>query len=251
MDYRFISEKDLEQVIKLSDYCFPKLTEHDRTEELTPLLKGHAGLGGYIDEKLVTQLFIHPFEMNVFGKKVSMGGMALVSTYPEYRNEGLTKKLLLESLKMMQEKGQLLSVLSPFSISFYRHFGWEVFFENSSYTIPADQLQLRKINSGKIFRFDLTSSDAHDWLNRIQSYHNKAVYRKNGQVYRSSSWWERINRRHPKENFAVSLDDNGDIQGYIRYLLDPSELTIHDFYTSNVQAEQELWQYIQSHASQI
>ena len=48
--------------------------------------------------------------------------------YPEYRQGGVTKGLLQAAFKKMKKDGQVLSVLSPFSIGFYRHFGYEVFF---------------------------------------------------------------------------------------------------------------------------
>ncbi|WP_338147597.1 GNAT family N-acetyltransferase, partial [Lysinibacillus fusiformis] len=60
--------------------------------------------------------------------------MGFVATYPEYRQQGIIKRLMIEALQKMRDNGQTISVLAPFFVSFYRHFGWELFFEKLHYT---------------------------------------------------------------------------------------------------------------------
>lgn len=56
-----------------------------------------------------------------------MGGIAGVATWPENRRGGLVSKLLSKALARMNEEGQVLSCLHPFSVPFYRKFGWELY----------------------------------------------------------------------------------------------------------------------------
>ena len=58
-----------------------------------------------------------------------MGGIAGVATWPENRRQGHVSTLLKHALQEMKSKGQTLSFLHPFSIPFYRKFGWELYAE--------------------------------------------------------------------------------------------------------------------------
>ncbi|CAM5379893.1 GNAT family N-acetyltransferase OS=Lysinibacillus sphaericus OX=1421 GN=LS41612_07495 PE=4 SV=1 [Lysinibacillus sphaericus] len=78
---------------------------------------------------------ILPLNMTIHGENYEMGGIGFVATYPEYRQQGIMKKLIIASLKEMRQNGQTISVLAPFSVSFYRYFGWELFFDKLQYTI--------------------------------------------------------------------------------------------------------------------
>ena len=69
------------------------------------------------------------------GQEWKMGGIAGVATYPEYRRNGYVKKLLIQALEKMRNDQQIVSLLHPFDIGFYRKFGWEVFTENKKMLI--------------------------------------------------------------------------------------------------------------------
>lgn len=249
MDYKFIPPKDLHPSIKLGEYCFVTQPGCDRTKEMLHLLEQEVGLGGYENEELVTQLYVYPFEMNVFGITMPMGGIATVSTYPEYRTGGHTKRLLLKSLEVMREKGQLVSVLAPFSESFYRQYGWEVFFENTRYRIPVEQVQMRfREENEKVVRFDTTNEA---WQKKVQAYYTKMVSKRNGLTYRDDYWWMRLNTREFDAFCAASLDADGEIDGYVRYRIENKEFKVLDFFTDHARAERILFQYIARHASQV
>lgn len=251
MDYRIIPEEDVNQVLNLKEYCFVSTHDANQLAETQAWLRLHVGLGGYDGKNLVSQLFILPLHMNIFGVKFSMGGIGIVSTYPEYRNGGITKQLLQESFVKMKENGQVLSVLSPFSIGFYRHFGYEVFFENSNYTIPVEKMELREKAEGKVVRFDYSSENYEKWMPKVIAFHEEQVKEINGHMHRDERWWNRLKQREPKAHFAVSLDKDGNVQAYIRYFLNKPKLEIEDFYTKNIEAKRILWQFVQSHHSQI
>lgn len=249
--YHLIPDNDIDQVAKLKDYCFKTSLDSSSSRTFRYWVKRSAALGAYDNQKLASQLLILPFQMNVFGETYEMGGIATVSTYPEYRQGGVTKELILRALRQMKENKQSISVLSPFAVSFYRKFGWEVFFENVRYTIPAEELILKKRVQGKIIRVDYESTNAEKWMKKIHAFHADQAAERHGHQYRELMWWERIKERNPKTNYAISLDEEEQIQGYIRYEIEKQEFQVKDFYTVNQKTEQLLWQFIQTHASQI
>lgn len=248
MHYKIIPVSDLQKTLDLAEYCFPTKPGTDRPKELTRILEQEAGLGGYVDKQLMTQLLLFPFQMNIFGVNMAMGGMATVSTYPEYRQGGYTKELIFRSLKLMRERGQVLSVLAPFAEGFYRKLGWEVFFERSDFSIPATEMSLRKSDTGKMIRFKGTDQE---WHLRVRKFHDQIVAQRNGLTYRDEAWWNRLNTRDHDAWYAVHLDEQDQIQGYVRYQIHFPELKILDFYALDAKTERVLWNYLETHTSQI
>jgi predicted acetyltransferase len=59
-----------------------------------PVLEKADVLGWFDGEKLISQLAVYLFQVNIFGRTFEMGGLTGVGTYPEYANMGLMNKLM-------------------------------------------------------------------------------------------------------------------------------------------------------------
>src|SRR5699024_11674372 len=79
--------------------------------------------GYMVDEQLAGKVHIIPLSINVGGHSFNMGGISAVATWPEYRRRGIAKDLLQHSLRKMKENGQVISLLHPFLVGFYRTYG--------------------------------------------------------------------------------------------------------------------------------
>lgn len=249
--YKLIPDADREQAAILKDYCFKRPWDSLGADTFHYWFKKSTALGAYDDQMLVSQYLIIPFQMNIFGTTYEMGGVASVCTYPEYREGGVTKQLLLQSLDEMRKNKQSISVLSPFAISFYRHFGWELFFEDTRYTIPSNELSVRNRVEGKVVRFNYNSPDQETLMEKVRDFHEKEVSKRHGNQYRHEMWWERTKERNPEANYAISLNEEEQVDGYIRYEVQEQEFQVNDFFADNHIAEKKLWQFIQAHASQV
>ena len=203
MHFQIISMSEIDEVVKLRKYCFEPAHANAMETDMMPWLEKSAIIGGYEGEKLATQLVVFPFVSNVFGVEMKMGGIGWVSTYPEYRSGGHTSQLMRESLAKMREDGQVLSTLAPFSEAFYRKFGWEVYFENTEYRIPSDELALREPIAGEVVRFNY--DEKGEWLEKVKTFYNEVARTLNGQVFRDDLWWQRLEERAPEDHFAVSF----------------------------------------------
>lgn len=249
MHYKTISTADLNQVLELKQYCFEPSHANTPEADILPWLEKGAALGGYEGDKLATQLLVFPLDTNVFGVEMKVGGIGWVSTYPEYRLGGHTSQLMLETLEMMRKDGQVLSALSPFSEEFYRKFGWEVFFENTEYRIFSSELALREPLEGKVVRFNYREKG--EWFEKVKAFQRHMAGKLNGHVLRADEWWERLEGRAPEDHFAVCVDEQDAVTGYIRYFIKDEIFKVKDFYSLNHRAEKVLWGYIGSHQSQV
>jgi len=249
MDIQYVPAKDYQQIHRLRDYCFPNKYSGARRDDFHYWIEHSTTLGAYDGDKVVGQLLILPLNMTVHGENYDMGGIGFVATYPEYRQRGIIKKLMTASLKEMRQHGQTISVLAPFSVSFYRYFGWELFVDKLQYAIPHAQFP----DFGK--QLDVVERMSFEWpdttlFEAIQKFHNEHASVTNGSMLRDAAWWKRIERRSPDSHFAACFLAN-DIAGYMRYTIQNGIFTIHDLITDNPTAEQALWRFVTSHAASV
>ncbi len=247
LDYRKIREDEINQMVAIRDYCFRNRYTGKTLEDFLYWAKVSHSIGAFNGAALVGQVMAFPLEMAIHGQAFPMGGISFVATYPEYRNEGVMKQLLIRVLEEMRAQGQLVSVLGPFSVSFYRHFGWDLFFDKVHYTFPTQSFSVKKGDMGSIERFNY-----HE--NREQLAHVKEVYqayalKTNGTMIRGEEWWKRLEMRQPDASFALSIDQNGQPQGFIRYMMNDLRFEVLDQIALNVSAEQALWEFIRVHRS--
>ncbi len=249
MEIKIVPTADFEQIHELRDYCFPNKYEGKRREDFHYWVRHSTTLGAYDLNKVVGQLLILPLNMTVHGVNFKMGGIGFVATYPEYRNQGIMKKLMMKALQEMQRNGQVISVLAPFSVSFYRHFGWELFFDKINYTIPTNAFPNFSLQRDQMKRTSFERLN-EDVFRDIQQFHNEHALKVNGGMIRDQAWWKRLARREPDNHLAASYKEN-QLVGYIRYHIENLTFRIKDFVADDVDAEQAIWQFITSHQASV
>jgi len=89
--------------------------------------RGTELFGIYRAGKLHSATMLHPFRMRLREGPVAMGGLGFVCSRLDAREQDATRALLVEALGTMRKRGHAVSILYPFSLSFYRRYGWELF----------------------------------------------------------------------------------------------------------------------------
>jgi predicted acetyltransferase len=93
-------------------------------------------VGIFDGSRLVASLTIQDLHLFWGTETVPLGGIAGVACTADQRGRGHVAHLLTESLQTMRESGQHLSGLFPFSVAFYRRYGWDWVGEKRSFTVP-------------------------------------------------------------------------------------------------------------------
>ena len=91
--------------------------------------------------------YLWPLDMKLRNSIIKMSGIGALGSNAINRGKGAVKKLLHESLKLMREQDVTVSVLYPFSQSFYRKYGWEKF--DDMYTCHFSPSIINKTNTLK------------------------------------------------------------------------------------------------------
>lgn len=240
---RQLKKEEVEAFIRLSEFAFQyEMSEEHRAKRMAE--QDPAELWGYFEgDKLAAKLQLLPLAVWVGGKSVPMGGIASVSTWPEYRRNGYVGQLLAHSYAVMREQGMLISMLSPFSIPFYRKFGYEVYVERKQYEIEAADLPRFGERSGHVERTD----DVH-LLDGIYRQYAKMY---NGMLDRSPEWWNRRLAGKPGLIHAVWFDAAREPRGYLSFSVKDRVMQVDEMVFLDETARRGLWSLIANHDSMI
>lgn len=90
-------------------------------------------------------LLYNKYRCRFDGKEMLLGGIGGVATLPEYRRNGIIRTCMNFTLRDMYEQGCAFSFLYPFSVQYYRKFGFEEGNGLCDWTIPFTEFPKKSI----------------------------------------------------------------------------------------------------------
>lgn len=97
-------------------------------------------LGAFVDGAPAGAAVVHDMRQYWVGREVPMAGIASVKVAPEHRGRGIGRNLMAEVLRLVAERGYLLSALYPATMPIYRSLGWELAGGRYEFEVPARSL---------------------------------------------------------------------------------------------------------------
>lgn len=168
-----------------------------------------------------------------------MGLIAGVASWPEYRKNGMIRRLMLRGLEAMRDRGHIVSYLGPFHYPFYRKFGYEMMYEYRSYTLKISCMPDWS-GKGRVRRIKPDPA----LLNRI---YEPYAQRYNGMLLRDEfRWTSAVFKRRPG-NIAVYYNEAGEPRGYIFYEIQGTEFKVPEMVALDTDARSGLWEFIRKH----
>lgn len=240
---RRLTVRDVDDSIRLSSFAFQFSLTPEVLEQRRRSLKPENVWGYFIDGKLAAKVAVHPMRIWLNGRSVPMGGVAGVASWPEYRRQGLIRRLLLHALGAMRDDGMAVSFLHPFSIPFYRKFGWEV-------VADAVRLELPPAKCGGFamrgaMRRLVRPLEELELLDRLRGSY---AARFNTMNERDAAWWEE--RVLTGERYCFVYEDaSGEPQGYIVFTLRDRLMHVAEWVYLNAEAREGMLHFIANHDS--
>lgn len=243
MELRQLRSDEYEISTKLSEYAFQVSLSEEQRESRKKHFKPEQTWGIFDGDDLQAKLTIIPLQIYMQGRMIDMGGIAGVATWPENRRQGHVNTLLKHALQEMKSKGQSISCLHPFSVPFYRKFGWEVYAAYKKYIIPINNFPRKVSVEGRLVRDVLDIPTINDMYQ---------VYARNynGMLVRDEAWWQRSVLTDGVHNI-VYYSAEGQATGYALYHLKDKELVCDEFVFFNEEARSALWTFFGNHDSRI
>ncbi|MBM7662377.1 putative acetyltransferase [Bacillus mesophilus] len=242
-EIRQLTEDDFKESLELSQYAFQyKVPESDLPKRKEGFKK-HEVWGEFDQGRLTSKLHILSLQVFLGEQPISMGGIAGVATWPEYRRNGSVSRLINQSLQSMKDKGQSISFLHPFDFHFYRRFGWEFCFSQKKVTVEKKDLHFMKAAPGKVSRIT-------DELTPVYEMYESFTKKYNGMLKRDLSWWQQ-SIVSPEYQFVIYTNEAGTPTGYLLFKNAEKLLDVQEFVYLDEEARRGLWNFICQHDSMV
>lgn len=144
--------------------------------------------------------------LNLHGRRWPTLGLASVAVSPSFRRRGIGRWMCREALRLGLARGDLLSALYPFRVSFYGSLGYALVGSYHRYRFPLADLPVGP------------GWERVHWLPRGEETPLREVYarvagRSNGLVDRTDRMWGFL--RNERFSSHVYLDGSGEPRGYL------------------------------------
>ena len=228
LDLKFLSIDNFDEFYKLNSFAFTVSREIavSVSEHLKDVLKDKSveKLGAFENGVLLSSLIILNTKMNFRNSIVNMGGIGNVCSSPIYRGKGGIKFLMTETFKILKKKKVPVSVLYPFSIEFYRKYGYEILDERKEFSIPSGEIKDFKFKKSVYNLFEYSSleemkKDTIEELKNLVKGEYNFILREKEHWKREFTLW--MPNDVSKKLIIIYKDD--EIKGYILYGLKEKE----------------------------
>lgn len=243
-DIKIIDEKYMDDAVKLSEYSFKYVLKGEERRKRLDFMQDHLIFGVFDDDKMIAKTHIIPLEVMIDNKPYPMGGVASVATYPQYRRRGIVNELMRLSLEKMKEQKQILSFLHPFSIDFYRRYGYELISNLKTVEIDSNDLTYYKDIPGKTY-----VPEEYDALDDMDAVYNRYSQNYNSMLKRSARWWKQ--NQYEAYSPVIYYDEANKPTGYMLFKIEEDTIEVGEYVYLDEESRRGLWNFIANHDSMI
>ena len=243
------NKETLDQIAPLVEYAFLKNNDIREDPNFLSRYNHSMSFGEYKDGHLASYIMVNKFKSMIFAKKVKMGGVGYVASYPENRGQGDINRLMKEIMLELHDQNYAISNLAPFSETFYRRYGYENAIYEKMYQIQPAYLRFFKaVQEGKVVRGRWSDSSLKNAVIKLyQAKLNQDDQR--NTVVRAEWWWDRLDTYYPGRSICVYFDKKQQPQGYMFYRIVERNFRVEEMYYQTPQAAKALLSIIASHSS--
>lgn len=161
----------------------------------------------------IRKIFLH-------GEPITVGGIGEVSTRPEYRRRGIATQLLKDSIRFMESRDIVVSVLFG-SQKIYSIEGWE--------KVPRYYAR-RSFTAEKQSEWEVRPANFDDEVEvkRLSDLYDQYARKFNGTIVRDEiAYWTKWMRTESPNAYVAERD--GNIEGYVSVTRREDELSVKEF----------------------
>jgi predicted acetyltransferase len=181
--YQRIPDDDIDEYIRIAQQAYGSAPAETRTW-FTEQRRDQQLRGLYLDGRLVTQLTLHPFQIQTGLNIIPTGALDSVATPAEHRRRGYTARILRDVCDELRAAGTYLCLLYAFKESFYRRYGWMTSSEARRYTGAPDLFSSFRRKSGSFI------SAGVEELAEFDAIYRRSLRGRFGPLARSDHWWK-------------------------------------------------------------
>lgn len=204
---------------------------------------------------MATSFSAFPFTTRVNGRGVAMAGISTVGTRPEYRRQGLVRKIMTRAFAEQRERGQSVAGLWASQAAIYQRYGFAPAGALREYQVDTTDIRLLTDSENlPVQRFEGVEA-----FEAVRTLYKTFIAQRTGYLHRSKSLWLNNVFAPPPEDGPVYVALVGPVSaptGYVIYTLRAhrvqhraraQEIRIRDLAWLDPSAYAALWQYLARH----
>lgn len=214
-------------------------------------------LCAFADGKLASCFANVPFTMGANGRAVKLAGVSSIATQPEYRRQGLARRIHTRAFGEMREAGQNVAALWASLAAIYQRFGYAMTTVMRTYAVDTDDIRFFDGDggNGRVVRVD--AETARDIVVTVYA---AFIAERMCYLHRVGEDWVNEVLKAGRDTgpvwVAVCYGDDDAARGYVVYTLRSGrvnhrardqELVIRDLAWLDADAYRSLWRFIASH----
>ncbi|MBE7048292.1 MAG: GNAT family N-acetyltransferase [Ruminococcaceae bacterium] len=196
------------------------------------------------NQRVVGALELVPYQIALRNTPTACSYIVGVSIAPEARGRGLSATLMRGALKKQQERKETISLLIPFSYSFYEKMGYTACYQEIHCHVPAAAFPKLYMKAGF---FPASVDDIKD----LCHVYNIFCRDKNGYTVRKEAEWKYIFNMLPLTNGYIYGFRNqaGTVSAYLSYIKNDKEFCVTEAAYTDTEGLNALIAFIASHFS--
>lgn len=213
ISFRYALAEEVPVVGRLASHSFPAASRPPEwwTDQLQRPLYGGGHDSIWVGEEagggLAAACQMHPLQQWIAGESLPCMGLGTVAIAPTHRRRGLAGQLVTAGLRAARERGDLVSALYPFRISFYARLGYGLAGEALQYRVAPDCFP----DSDERLRVELV--DGAPQRAEVREAYAAWAPTQTGQVQRTTRLWEHLLSPADRALFAYR-GASGRVEGY-------------------------------------
>ncbi len=261
-EVRAVTTDEIRAFHDISSYVFGQSREnHER--HLADGLEGYFGPMGlraaFVDGEMATTLAWHRIRIALNGPLVPLGAVTAVGTLPQFRRQGLLRRVMERSLADIREEGHPLAMLWASMGAIYQRFGYGLASHYVGYRIDPRGMTLREPRAwGGSVRL-VTPDAARGVMERL---YTRYLEGRTLLIERPDRWWDHrlleVGRHAHRSHVAVALDAAQEPRGYALYRtaedmhvdFEPGgdqSMVVQDLVALDLDAHLALWEFLRGH----
>ena len=240
MSIMLATEKDHDEIIKVMATCFNWNVENMLKERKDIPINNHEQFFVYKNEnnEIESLLSVVSFDAFYEGSVVKYGGIAGVSTLPQYRKKGNIRKIMENAIEYMYQNNMIISGLGPFKFEFYRQFGYEWCYDFQIVNCKIDYLKDFKLA-------DNYKSFSYKSAYIVERFRNKVICDINGAIYRDDHFIkQQWNKYKSKKSKVIGAYYNHKLVSYMVINSEKDTIKVDEMYYQDEKSRQYLLAYL-------
>lgn len=211
----------------------------------------------WVDGRMAATMGVFPFTVRLNGNGVKMGGVTAVGTLPEFRRQGLLRRIMTQGFETMRERGQSIAILWASMAAIYQRFGYGLASTQLSYSFDP---RFSGFESGPEPTGNVALMSKDDAWPIVKQLYIEYATPRNLLIHRGAVLWDvdvfRPRKKGEPVYIGVYRNGDGQARGHVVYQTHEHDfnnygpnqvLEVKDFVALDMDAYRGLWAYLRRH----